>query len=176
MDNFAEQLVKKQISGGERFRTVALMVGGGLLILFLVVTSFLSLGTGLFSFVGMVLAIAAAVMTYLTYRNTQVEYEYTYTNGELDVDKIIARSKRREMITVDVKKFTDFGKYDENTPEETADMTVVLATDNILSHEYYADFSSEDFGLTRLIFCPDERMLENIKRGLSGALKKKLNG
>ena len=55
------------------------------------------------------------------------------------------------------------------------DMTVVIASDNIASHEYYADFQHEEYGLTRLIFAPDERILDNIKKSLPPQLKRELN-
>ena len=57
--------------------------------------------------------------------------------------------------------------------EESADMTVILATDNIASHEYYADFTDEKLGSARLVFAPDERMLENIKKFLPARLRNK---
>ena len=59
--------------------------------------------------------------------------------------------------------------------DESEDMTVVIASDNIASHEYYADFQHEEYGLTRLIFAPDERILDNIKKSLPPQLKRELN-
>ena len=74
------------------------------------------------------------------------------------------------MLSVDVSKFTAFGKYNDSL-EETSDMTVVLATDNIASGEYYADFPHEEYGSTRLVFSPDEKMLSNIKKALPRTLR-----
>ncbi|MCM1132319.1 MAG: DUF6106 family protein [Ruminococcus flavefaciens] len=173
MDNFAEQLVKKQPTKSDRTKhIIALVIGMGL-VLFFVATSILTIGSGgLFGFLGIILAVFTGIMTFISHRNTQVEYEYTFTNGDLDIDKIIAQSKRKEMISTQVSKFTAFGKYDLSVPEETADMTVVYASDNIMSHEYYADFQHEEYGNTRLVFCPDERMLSNINNCLPRQLKK----
>jgi hypothetical protein len=102
-----------------------------------------------------------------------VEYEYTFTNGELDIDKIVAKKKRREMLSVSVGKFKEFGRYDD-APEETDDMTVVFATSNIASEEWYADFDHEQYGSTRLVFCPNENMIENMRKNLPRALRAKL--
>jgi hypothetical protein len=55
--------------------------------------------------------------------------------------------------------------------EESEDMTVIMATDNIASHEYYADFNDETVGSARLIFAPNERMLENIQKFLPAKLR-----
>ncbi|OPZ21541.1 MAG: hypothetical protein BWZ04_00872 [Firmicutes bacterium ADurb.BinA205] len=108
------------------------------------------------------------------YRNSYVEYEYAFTNGELDIDKITAKSKRTSMVSTEVRQFTAFGKYDDNM-KETEEMTLVMATDNIAAHEYYADFTHEEHGKTRLIFCPDEKMLENIRKFLPARLRTEQN-
>lgn len=174
MDNFAEQLVKKELTNSDKTKKILTIAGGAALTVILAVGSFLMLGSMMIAFIGMILAIACGCGTFFLARNSNVEYEYTFTNGELDIDKIIAQSKRKPMLTIQISKFTAFGKYDENTSEETDEMTVVMATDNIASKEYYADFPHEEFGITRLIFCPDERMRENIVKFLPMPLRKNL--
>ena len=124
------------------------------------------------SFLGLLLAAAAGYGTYYFVQNTYVEYEYTFTNGELDVDKIIAKKKRHEMLSTNIRQFTDFGKYDDGM-DETDDMTVIMATDNVAEHEYYADFNDETVGKARLVFVPDDRMLENIRKFLPARLRAK---
>ena len=172
MDNFAEQLVKKNETQSDKTRRIALLIVGILLTLTITALAVLQMGNFILSIIGFVLAVICGYGTYINYRNSFVEYEYTFTNGELDIDKIIAQTKRYEMVTVEVRQFTDFGKYDENM-KETEEMTVVAASDNVLKHEYYADFTHEEYGSTRLIFSPDERMMENIRRFLPAKLKSK---
>lgn len=170
MDNFAEQLVKKQYGSSDKIKKMFIAIGGIAATVILALISLMA--SGLLMLIGLLLAIGATVGTFLLLQNMDVEYEYTFTNGELDIDKIIAKKKRKEMITVTVNKFTDFGKYEE-AEDEPSDMTVVFASDNILSGEYYADFTHEEYGSTRLVFSPDEKMLDNIKRALPGALRRK---
>ncbi|HPY85788.1 MAG TPA: DUF6106 family protein [Ruminococcus flavefaciens] len=170
MDNFAEQLVKKQYSSSDKIKKVAVAVIGIILTAVFAVGSLMT--NGLAMLIGLLIAIAAAVGTFMLIQNMYVEYEYTFTNGELDIDKIIAKKKRKEMLTVDIRKFTDFGKYDE-AGDESSDMTVIFASDNIASGEYFADFTHEEYGNTRLVFSPDEKMLDNIKRALPGTLRRK---
>lgn len=172
MDNFAEQLVKKNETASDKTRRIMVIIVGILFTLALIGLSVLQLGNPIMSLLGLVLAAVAGYGTYHFVQNTYVEYEYTFTNGELDVDKIIAKKKRREMLSTNIRQFTDFGKYSDGM-EESADMTVILATDNIASHEYYADFTDENVGSARLIFAPDERMLENIKKALPAKLRTK---
>lgn len=172
MDNFAEQLVKKQPTSADNIKKILIYGGGILLTAVLLIISFLQLGS-MISMLGLVLAAGTGYGTYFLGQSSYVEYEYTITNGELDIDKIIAKKKRVPLVTADVKKFSAFGQYSEDLPE-TSDMTVVISSDNIASHEYYADFEHEEFGKTRLVFSPDEKMLENIKKSLPRTLRNQL--
>ena len=172
MDNFAEQLVKKNETSSDKTRRVLMIVVGILFSAALAVLAVLQLRNPLVALLGLVLAVISGYGTFNIVQNTYVEYEYAFTNGELDVDKIIAKKKRREMISTNVRQFTAFGKYSDDL-EETEDMTVIFATDNIASHEYYADFNDETVGSARLVFSPDERMLENITKFLPARLRAK---
>ncbi len=173
MDNFAEQLVKNNSTGADRIKNFALVFIGLFACVALFGLGILTLGRGIISFVLFLVAIGAGFGTYFLFRNTKIEYEYTFTNGELDIDKIIAQTKRKEMLTISVGKFIAFGKYTAETPEETSDMTVVFATDNIVEHEYYADFPHEAYGNTRLIFVPNEKMVSNIIKFLHPSIRNK---
>lgn len=175
MDTFAEQLVKKNETSADRSRRIILVILGILLTIAMMLLSFLQLDKPLLAFLGMMLAAASGYGTYFIVQGTYVEYEYAFTNGDLDVAKIIAKKKRVEMLTVDVKTFTDFGKYDDSM-EESKDMTVVIASDNIASHEYYADFKHGVYGNTRLVFVPDEKILECIMRALPPKIRHKQQG
>ena len=172
MDNFAVQLVKKNETSSDKTRRVMMIVVGILFSIALAVLALLQLGNPLVALLGFVLAVLSGYGTFNIVQNTYVEYEYAFTNGELDVDKIIAKKKRREMVSTNVRQFTDFGKYSDDL-EETDDMTIIFATDNIASHEYYADFNDETVGSARLVFAPDERMLENIVKFLPAKLRTK---
>ncbi len=170
MDNFAEQLVKKNETSADKTRRVLMVIVGILFSLALAALAVLQLRTPIIALLGFALAVAAGYGTFHIVQNTFVEYEYTFTNGDLDVDKIIAKKKRREMISTSAREFTAFGKYEDGM-EESEDMTVIMATDNIASHEYYADFNDETVGSARLIFAPNERMLENIQKFLPAKLR-----
>ncbi len=165
MDNFAEQLVKKNLTTAEKTKRTLTLVFGITGTLIFVAFGILMPGSTMLSLLGFLLAVLVGYGTFALMQSSYVEYEYTLTNGELDIDKIIAKKKRKSLISVEVRKFTAFGKYSQDL-DESDDMTVVISSDNIASHEYYADFQHEDYGLTRLIFAPDDRMIENIKKSL----------
>lgn len=174
MDNFAEQLVKKKATGVEKTRNTFILIAGIAVTLVTGAYSLFSIGRGFSTFIMIMVAAAVGFATFFFYRSTKVEYEYTFTNGELDIDKIINQTKRKEMLTVQVSKFTSFGRYDDNSPEETSDMTVVMATDNIAEHKFYADFPHEAYGKTRLVFAPNEKVVSNIVNFLHPSIKNKV--
>lgn len=173
MDNFSEQLVTRKETKSDKVSRIGTLITGSLFTLCLVLLGLLQLSQPVITLMFLLLAAAGGYMTYLLVQGRYVEYEYTFTNGELDIDKIIAQKKRKELLTVEVRNFSDFGKYSFDM-EETEDMTVVYATDNIISNEYYADFEHKEYGRTRLIFVPDEKMLDNIKKFLPAKLRNSL--
>lgn len=92
-------------------------------------------------------------------KRLSVEYEYTFTNGELDVDKIIAKSKRKRLCSVHIGSLTAFGKWNDDMLVE-ADSTMIIASDNSPhAVEYYMDFKYGDYGNTTLFISPNERLL-----------------
>lgn len=169
MDNFAEQLVRKCPNSSDRFRKTMVIIGGTAIILLLAGVFVLTIGSPL-SLFAVILALGTGFGVYYIVSRMYVEYEYTFTNGELDIDKIVAKSKRYELLSVEVRRFTAFGIYDD-CMEETDDMTVVESSDNIVGHEYFADFEHEEYGKTRLIFAPNENMLESINKMLPSRLR-----
>lgn len=170
MDNFSEQLVTRKETKSDKISRIGTLITGSLFSVCLALLGLLQLSQPVITLMFLLLAAAGGYMTYLLVQGRYVEYEYTFTNGELDIDKIIAQKKRKELLTVEVRTFSDFGKYSFDM-EETEDMTVVYATDNIISNEYYADFEHKEYGRTRLIFVPDEKMLDNIKKFLPAKLR-----
>ena len=55
--------------------------------------------------IGIVLAIICGVAAYVLSMFSQVEYEYLYVDKELQIDRILARSKRKRMETLDLNEF-----------------------------------------------------------------------
>ena len=86
MDNFAEQLVKRNETANDKARRITTMITGSLFTLCLVLIAILQLNRPLLAFFGFVLAVGAGYATYFLVQSAYVEYEYTFTNGELDVE------------------------------------------------------------------------------------------
>ena len=170
MDIFVEQIVKKPADG--KVWTVRIIIGlamGVLTAVSLFVTLFIMPILGL----AMMFGVFWGGFRLIT--NSDCEYEYIVTNGEIDVDKIIAQRKRVRLITAKAPAFEAFGEYTDNTPDTDSDVTVVNAVGvNESAAEtktYYADFKHASAGNVRLIFSPEERVVEAITPFLSSQLK-----
>lgn len=169
MDIFVEQIVKKPTDG--KVWTVRILIGlamGVLLALSAIVLFVIPI-------LGLAMAFGVIWGGFRLITNSDCEYEYIVTNGEIDVDKIIAQRKRVRLITAKAPTFEAFGEYTANTPDTSADVTVVNAVgENESSAEtktYYADFKHASAGNVRLLFSPEERVVEAIKPFLSSQLK-----
>ncbi len=105
MDVFNEQIVKIK-SGAKNISLKILLWLAALLLVFLT-----------FLFIDYLNTIAIIIIGGLFYgayklsSRLNVEYEYILTNGELDVDKIVAQSTRRRMVTIKCSDIEKVGKY-----------------------------------------------------------------
>ncbi|MBE6729375.1 MAG: hypothetical protein E7568_03980 [Ruminococcaceae bacterium] len=110
MDNCREHLVpiKKDSKVMGMIVLIWVMM---LAVVFLCVTWVSKLGV--FSFILSVAAIAGGV--WLT-RQLNVEYEYIFTNGEIDVDLITNKSARKRLITFKCKDIDRIEKYTKGLP------------------------------------------------------------
>lgn len=62
------------------------------------------LGFLVFGFLSFLLAIACGVGAYFLSIRSKVEFEYSYTNKELDIDAIYSKQKRKHLDTLDIGK------------------------------------------------------------------------
>ena len=90
---FVERIVKRKID-----------IKGMLLRVLAVALTVLSLCTILFlGMLGLTLTILFAYLTYLVWAYTSVEYEYSFLNTELTIEKIMGQRKRTHVDELDIK-------------------------------------------------------------------------
>ena len=161
MDTYCEYIVKKK-NGGKEMALRALIVVGAL-VLFLI---FMFLGTvvGAFSMITTLLAFGSLYGGYLLITSMNIEYEYIVTNGEMDVDKIIAKRKRKRMLTVNARSFEKFGPFkDAEHANESYSNRVYACTSPDDPGCYYAVLTHQTMGRILLVFTPNDNVLENLK-------------
>ncbi len=169
MDNVNEQLVTINKSTAQKASYIVLIfliIVAGLFVFIFTAPLFNSL------LLGLILGGVVIFLGLFLLSNSVFEFEYAFTNGELDIDKIIAKRKRKRLITVDIKGINDFGKYND-APKAPSDTTIINAHDGTSGNTYYADFRSQKYGITRLYFSPDEKTMSNINKYLPRNLRNK---
>lgn len=157
MDKFAEQLVKKYPSTSETTKK-SLIVAATLIgcIFAVILCTIIPTLSPLFILVAVGICYAAFYLINMMH----TEYEYAVTNGELDVSKIIAKKKRYELLTVNVREFTSVTEYSEDNFTEDSNMTRYHCSDGTINHLFYADFKAENGEACRLYFSPSAELLE----------------
>lgn len=160
MDTYSEQLVKKTQTSSDSMKKILIIIVGAIVVVGLLYVTFAVTAFAL-------LAVAAAVYgIYWFITGTNVEYEYIVTNGSMDIDKIISKRKRVNLLSVEIKDFTDFGEYQD----QSFDATVILAVGGE-EKLMYADFKDQQYGVTRLVFAPNEKTVKCIKPYLQRNIK-----
>ena len=164
-DIFNEKLIRKLPSGKD------LILKGAIGFAAIVIMTAAIMFVGLMS-IPVVLTVGVCV--YFAYKQFEVEYEYILTNDELDVDKIIARERRKSVISVDVRSFEIFAPVKDEYKREMENPEIVQKIDASSSvkstKRWFAVFDYEE-KRTLLMFEPGKKMRANIRMLIPRAYK-----
>lgn len=116
-------------------------------------------------YVGAFITAAVIVFTVFKFRSYDYEYEYSFMSGELDVDKIIARSKRKRMNTFDFNRMELVAPKDsqEAMRLERGQYKTFDYTSNMPDAKVYVAYVMNNNEVVRVFFEPNEKMLDAIK-------------
>jgi len=163
MDIFIEKLVAKKRDG----KDIAFIVGMILLTLLLsfVVLMFFGILFG-FEF-AIIIGLFFGCFWLISTRN--IEFEYSLTNNEMDIDKIINRRRRKRIVTVNARKMdmlapTTSPEYQRESNSATIARTYNCASGNPGSRTYFATFYDRDGLKCLLLFEPNEKMIDGFRR------------
>jgi uncharacterized membrane protein len=103
---------------------------------------------------------------YYLYKGFDIEYEYILTNDELDVDKVIARERRKHLLTVKVTDFDILAPCSEDYKREYEQTSITKKIDVSSSPKSpkrkFAIYNQGNDKIL-LIFEPPQKMLDGIK-------------
>ncbi len=161
MDVFVEYMVKKQNTGKDiLLKIVYAFLGVAILLVGIVLSPIL----GMFGSISILIGCAAVYGAYYLITSMNVEYEYIITNGEMDVDKIIARRRRKRLLTANARRFEEFGAYNhQSMGSRNFANRVYACTAPEDPGNYYAVFNHPTLGQTLLVFTPNDKVLENMR-------------
>ncbi len=166
MDYFTEYIVKRKkdakdilIITGTILATIALFIFGIAYLFIPLIGQF-------------VLLLLAGIiwLAYILITNRNIEFEYIVTNGELDVDRITARRKRKRLLSVSAKEIELIAPIDDHSGDTVTN--VIDASNNSKKDTATCYLIATKNGVrTKLIFNPSEKMLRIFKKFRPQAMK-----
>lgn len=175
MDILIEQIYRHKNTPAENFKKFGILFAVLALSTAVMATVRLVAGN---AFAYMIGGIACLVIIYLGaklyMRYKYIEYEYTYMNGEIDIDKIMSQAFRKRVITVNYKHFREYGDYDEDAKTRLAQRqfdTVVDVSSNMGTLACYAVVQHPSEGMTLLIFEPNEKIRADLEKRLATVIR-----
>lgn len=158
-DLFIEKLVVRKKTAQDYFMFGCLIAGAILLMLFVV--PFIPILRN----IPIITAGAIIYGVYYLIRSRNLEYEYAVTNGDLDVDVIIAQRKRKRIFSGNCRDFEIVAPVrDDKLSEYMANTRrKIKAVSSMDSPDAYFLVSNYNNERVIVFFEPDDRMLENFK-------------
>ncbi len=108
------------------------------------------------------LLFAGAGVVYLAYKTTtsfNIEYEYSVTNGIVDIDKIINKSNRKRLFTFECKQIEKVEKFNKNLNNKSE---YRFCTDD-MENALLFTVNCNDGNKLELVISPNEKLMDYIK-------------
>ena len=169
MDHFMEEVVVKRNRALEDVTYLlsnVMMVVAGLLAVMLLQPLFSG-----FTVVGLaafLLAAGVAVLLFLFKDRLRTEYEYTFTNGDLDFAQVFNNQKRKTLCTMRVKNVEAFGPVNSNEFRKLINMPGLTQKKWFLNRDgnlYYFYYQKEG-ARTIIVLEPSPEMVGLIRKYL----------
>ena len=118
-ESYVEQLIKQKTTMPTRVKraAISLLILLGLLLCWL-------------SFAAIPLLLALIALTVWLWKRTSLEYEYLYYAGDIDIDKIMGRQKRKRVLSTDIKNMEVLAPTGSVELQRYQDLKVVDCSSN----------------------------------------------
>jgi len=166
-DIFVEELIRcKRVGKETMFKIGAVILG-----LVLVGLAFHYL-TSIFPFVFAIICI----LIFFLFRYSVKEFEYSFISGDVDIDKILGKRKRKQVLSCscrDIKLMEPCGSRKiEGNFSNTLDASVSVNSEN----RWYFICEVADGSRTLVYFNPSKRMQDAFKQYLGPKMKQQISG
>ena len=169
MDIFTEQIVKRKFTGKDWLISLGSVVAAFILIY---ISIFILLPLTRLPMIPLLVILGSAYGVYWLISSRNLEFEYSVTNGDLTVDKIINKRRRKRLLSFDVKEAEEMGKYDPRRMEQRPVDQRIMATETETGEDaWYILARTPKYGRTMLVFNPNENVLDGIKAGMTRQMR-----
>ncbi len=163
MEIFIEEMVRKTKTSKDYFITGGIIALAALLVFIMV-----GILMPMFAAFGSIIFLLAAGVVYGAYFlivSSNVEFEYSLVNTEMDIDKIMNKTRRKRVTTASIRGLEAFGT--KNNPEYERYLTNSVVTkifacgDKNAEDIFFMVYNQGDKKMM-LVFNPSERIIEQI--------------
>ncbi len=163
MDFFTEYIIQRKKTGKDYFYI------GLILFAFFIVLYMGLVFAPYFGNLFLLYVVGISYGAYFLVRRFNIEYEYIFTNGELDIDRIIAKRSRRRIITVNAREFDFFEPISSDKVKNIPSMGIqrtIHAEGDRKSEQVYVIVLNHKGIKTCLYIQPSKKILDGIRRYL----------
>ena len=155
-DLYSELLVKKKRTAKDNLikygmiGLTALLVAAGLFLMPLL----------------LIAAIVVGVAAYFIIPGTDLEFEYLFVNGELDIDKIMAKTKRKKVKTLNLQEadlMAPLNSHRMDYYNGNQKLKVLDFSSGDTEHKRYAIIMRDGGETCKIIIEPDEALAKNMR-------------
>lgn len=166
MDHFYEQLITTPKTGFYKTVNVAMFV-------------FALIGAAAIN-VNLIFAIilfGLAIACFFYKKNLFVEYEYQFTNGEIDIEKILEMKKRSKVVTFHIKEVGLLAPEDSDAVKDYPNKPAVILKcyPSTAKARVYVAMVTEGNNKMQLKFIPNEKFIEHCFKYNPKAVKKQFS-
>ena len=157
MDVFFEQIVKMKFTAKDWLLYAAVWGFAGLLTFFAL------------AFLGDLSFVVAVGLIFGAWKLSSkflIEYEYIFTNGDLDFDKIIAKSSRKRIASINCARVEKYGKYNWNASLSGSVNKAYTFCNQNDPNAVYLIVVHKNEGRVLVVFAPEQRIKEAIEKAI----------
>lgn len=166
MDIFLEYLLDKKNTAADMLKKIGVVLAA-VVVMILVMNILALFGSALIAYVPIALA-AVVYGAYLLIRNFNIEYEYIFTNGELDIDVIKSRRVRKRLTSLNTKNIELMARRENDVYKRDFENEAIAKKYDAIydpaKGDIYCVLYSVDGVRTLLSFQPPEKLVDAMKK------------
>ena len=163
--SYIEHIVRRAPDGKSTLIRLLIIISAVILMYFVII--FCQMFEALL-FIMPLLLMAVGWIAYRFYQNFNCEFEYILTDGELDIDKIAARRRRKRLLNIKTGNYGLVAPYDDANRRDyesgNFDMTLDVRSSPSAEGVWFIIATVKDKGHVRVLFEPTEAMIDHLYR------------
>ena len=103
-----------------------------------------------------------AIVDFIVFRRLNVEYEYIYFDGSLDIDRIMNKQSRKRMLSTDIKELEMIAPKGSDQTRVGEQVKVLDFSSQSEEHKQYEMITTFKGEKVKVIFEPKEEILKSL--------------